>query len=100
MPWLFGKPSKTPPKPLAHCPDRSPGTLRLEPQGVTVPVVVLLADGTGITVETMHKGTPGNTVIGEYRIGEVAFAFRGVVQEVLGFRDGKFHWQIRFVLSL
>lgn len=98
MAWLFGR-NKTSSRPLAHCPDRSPGSLRLEPLGISVPVVVLRADGSGVLVETEQIGTPGEMVIGEYRIGDVAFAFQGVVREVLSLRGDLYHWQIRFVIA-
>ncbi len=97
--WLFGRRKREPSKPLAHCAERSPGSLRLEPEGLTVPILVLQADGQGVIAETRQTGRPGQTVIGEYRIGEVAFAFRGTVAEVLALRDGVYHWKIRFVLA-
>lgn len=86
-------------KPLAQCPDRSPGTVRPEGSTATIPVVVLEANGTGVVVQADCPSAQNNLVIGQYAVAGVQFAYRGVVNQTHANRDGTWTWHIRFVMA-
>jgi hypothetical protein len=86
-------------KPLAHCADRSPGTLRLVASDDVLPVTILQADATGVVVRAERDGHAGEQVIGDYKVSDVAFAFRGTVSQVTASREGGWDWHIHFILG-
>lgn len=86
-------------KPLAHCADNSPGTLRLVTSDTLLPVTILHADATGVIVRAEKAGHAGEQVIGDYKVNDVAFTFRGSITRAESNREGGWDWHIHFILG-
>ena len=86
-------------KPLAHCADGSPGTLRLVASDDLLPVTILQADATGVVVRAERSGHTGEQVIGDYKVNDVAFTFRGALTQAVANREGTWDWHINFILG-
>jgi hypothetical protein len=52
-----------------------------------------------VVVRADRSGDAGEQVIGDYKVNDVAFTFRGTVTGAVSNREGGWDWRIHFILG-